>query len=91
MKGLKIICDYFLYCGIGKDEYNAVRKDAYVSNFILWRTLHVLMVVAFGFLFVSSLLNDLFKINRAFYLFAFVYSAIALCFFFILKKDSLIS
>ena len=91
MKGLKIICDYFVYCGIGKEEYNAVKKDAYVSNFIIWRTLHVLMVFVFGFLSIGSLLNDLLKVNRLFYLLAFVYSAVALCFFFILRKDSIIA
>ena len=91
MKGLKIICDYFVYCGIGKEEYNAVKKDAYVSNFVLWRILHLFMAAIFGFLFVASLFYDLLKVNRPFYLVAFLYSAFAVSFFFILKKDSIIA
>lgn len=31
MKLLKTLRNYYLYCGIEKDEYNAVKKDAYIS------------------------------------------------------------
>ena len=91
MKGLKKLCNYFLYCGIEKDEYNAIKKDAYVSNFMIWRILHFLMAAAFGFLFITSLFSELLRINTIFYIVAFFYSVIAIVFFFILRKDSIIA
>ena len=33
VKALHVIRNYILYCGIEKDAYNAIKKDAYVSNF----------------------------------------------------------
>ena len=89
MRALKKLCNYFFYCGIEKDEYNAVKKDAYVSNFVIWRILHFFMTAVFGVLFVVSLIYDLLSVNRLLYLAAFLYSAVALSFFFTLKKDSI--
>lgn len=40
MSILKTIRNYYFYCGIEKDEYNAVKKDAYISNFEVWKILH---------------------------------------------------
>jgi len=91
MKVLRIIRNYYFYCGIGKDEYNAVKKDAYVSNYEVWRILHILMAAIFGFLYLASLANGLMAINRWPYLAAFLYSALATFAFFRLKKDSLIA
>jgi len=91
MKALKILRDYFLYCGIDKAEYHAIKKDAYRSNFAVWRVLHYLMVATFAFLFVSSLFNDLMRSNRWFYIIALVYSLIAIVLFSFLKKDSIIA
>ena len=91
MRVLRIIRNYFFYSGIEKDEYNAVKKDAYVSNYKIWRVLHVLMVAAFAFLYLSSLVNDLLESNRIFYLFALAYSVIASVLLFVMKKDSLIA
>lgn len=91
MRILRILRNYFFYCGIEKDEYNALKKDAYVSNFVIWRILHFLMAAIFGALFVSSCLNELLKQNQMFYLGAFVYSIIAIVLFFILRKDSLLA
>ena len=82
--------NYCLYCGLEKKEYNAVKKDAYVSNFVVWRVLHVFMAIIFLFLFITSFLNHLLKVNQIFYFFAFVYSSIVSSFFLILKKDSII-
>ena len=89
MRTLRIIRNYFFYSGIEKDEYNAVKKDAYISNYKVWRLLHVLMVAAFAFLYIGSLMNDLLELNKIFYLAALAYSVIASLLFFILKKDSL--
>ena len=33
MKILKKIRNYFCYCGVEKDLYRKIKKDAYVSNF----------------------------------------------------------
>ena len=88
---LKTVRNYFGYCGIEKDEYNALKKDAYVSNFEVWRILHVLMAAVFAFLFIGSLFNELMKDNRLVYLLALVYSVIAVIYFFLAKKDSLIA
>lgn len=90
MKGLKKLCNYFLYCGIEKDEYNAVKKDAYISNFMVWRILHLLMVTAFAGLFITSLFSSLLRINTLFYLIAFFYSVIVSILFFVLRRDSII-
>ena len=91
MNIIRIMRNYFFYCGIEKDEYNALKKDAYISNFIVWRVLHIFMDVFFAFLFLTTLFNNILQQNRVFYLVAFIYSAIASSFFFILKKDSLLA
>ena len=92
MKILRTLRNYICYCGIEKDEYNALKKkEAYVSNFNIWRVLHFLMTVMFGGLFAISMFSHLMGINRVFYLIAFIYSAMAYCSFLVLKKDSLIA
>ena len=90
-KALRTLRNYICYCGIEKEEFKAIKKDAYVSNFEVWRILHILMDLAFGVLFIFSLCNDFVKDNRYFYLGAFIYSALASVLFFVLKKDSLIA
>lgn len=91
MRILRKIRDYYFYCGIGKDEYNAVKKDAYISNFKVWKILHYLMAAVFALLFLGSYFNGLMAINRWLYLIAFIYSAIIIGVFTVLKKDSLIA
>jgi diguanylate cyclase (GGDEF)-like protein len=91
MKVLRLIRNYFFYCGIEKDEYNAIKKDAYISNFNVWKILHFLMAALFGALFIVSLRSELMKTNRLLYLLAFVYSVIAIVLFFLMKKDSIIA
>ena len=91
MRILRQLRNYFCYCGIEKDEYNAVKKDAYVSNFAVWRILHLLITVTFAFLFIASLLSGMMSSNRIFYMVAFIYYAIATVFFFIIKKNSIIA
>ena len=86
------IRNYFCYCGIEKEEYNTVRKDAYISNFEVWRILHILMFSTYAILFVNSLASDILKQNMIFYLVGLIYSALAtLLFLFVFKKDSLIA
>lgn len=88
---LKNIRNYFFYCGLEKDDYNVLKKDAYVSNFRVWRLLHYLMAAVFSILFILSLFNDLMKQNKSFYFFALIYSAVAVFLFSILKEDSILA
>ena len=89
MKILRKIRNYLCYCGIEKEEYQAVKKDAYASNYVTWRILHLLMVAAFGFLFINSLISNLLEQNRIFYMVALIYSIASTSLLFFLKKDSL--
>lgn len=88
---LRTVRNYLFYCGIEKDEYNAVKKDAYISNYKIWRILHCLMTAVFAFLFVFSLFDGEFVHNKPFYLAAFIYSAAVTVAFFLLRKDSIIA
>lgn len=90
MKLLKTIRNYFCYCGIEKEEYHQVKKSAYVSNFEVWRILHLLMDTVFLFLFIYSLISPFADQNKWFYLGAFIYSLIATIVFFAVKKKDLI-
>lgn len=91
MNILNTIRKYYLYCGIDKEEYEAVKKDAYISNFRVWRILHFLMAAVFGLLFVASLFYGLLAVNRWFYLIAFLYSVGAIVLFFIIPEDSIVA
>ena len=90
MKILKKIRNYFCYCGLERDEYHDVKKSAYISNFEIWRILHLMMTIIFLALSIASLVNDFMGMNKWFYLGAFAYSLVAtLLFFLIKKKDAL--
>ena len=90
MDVLRTIRNYFFYSGIERDEYNAVKKDAYISNYEVWRILHFLMVAAFAFLYVSTFFNDLLESNSVFYLTGLAYSVAVVCIFLVIRKDSLL-
>lgn len=51
--------NFFCYCGLSRDEYHLVRKDAYVSNFNVWKYMHLLIVVAYSVMAVFSARNQL--------------------------------
>lgn len=89
MKVLRTIRNYYFYCGLEKEEYNAVKKDAYISNYEVWKILHYLMAFVFIFLYFGSYANGLMAMNRWFYLGALLYSVLAVVVFSRLKKDSL--
>ena len=92
MKVLRIIRDYLCYCGISKEEYGAVKKEAYISNFKIWRILHCLMAVVFTLLFIDSLPNTMLRSNMWIYLSFALYSIVSAVFFiFVMKKNSLIA
>ena len=85
---LRTIRNYLFYCGTSPDEYNKIRKDTYVSYFVVWRILHFFMAAVFAALCLTALANDLLRSNIVIYLAAFVYSASVIVFFFVLRKDS---
>ncbi|MBQ7242739.1 MAG: hypothetical protein IJS52_00825 [Bacilli bacterium] len=89
MKIFRAIRNYLCYCGIEKDDFLSVKKDAYASNFELWRILHVLMDIVFVFLLVASFSNSVAESNRVFYIVALVYSITATILLFFIKKTSL--
>ena len=91
MKVFRTIRNYYFYCGIEKDEYNAIKRDAYVSNYKVWRILHFLMAAVFGLMYLASFANQLMSVNRWFYLIAFLYSVVAVVIFVKLKWDSVIA
>jgi diguanylate cyclase (GGDEF)-like protein len=86
MNLLKKLRNYICYCGIEKEEYNKVKKDAYASNYDIWKILHYLMIVVFGFLFVVSLFTDLIEMNRMYYFLLLLYSVFAVVIFHFLDK-----
>ena len=89
MNIVKTIRNYYFYCGIEKDEYNAVKKDAYISNYKVWKILNFLMAAVFCFLYLASLQYRMMEINRWFYLIGFLYFICAIACFFVLKNDSI--
>ena len=91
MKLFRVIHNYLFYCGIGKEEYNEVKKSIYVSNFKVWRVLNCLMTCVFGFLFIESLLDEFLMPNRLFYMIGFIYSMVITFVFFTTRKGSIIS
>ena len=91
-KVLRVIYNYFCYCGIEKSEFLAVKKDVFSSNYKVWKLLHILMSAAFTFLFVNSLFDTLLKTNRIFYMILMIYSLLAtVLYLFVLKKASIIT
>ena len=88
MKLLRTIRNYIFYCGIEKDEFKSLKKEAYKSNFASWKLLHCLMTTVFGFLFINSLFSEMLAVNRIIYMIFFIYSTITTVLFFVLKKDS---
>lgn len=91
MTFLRKLRNYFFYCGIDREEYQAIKKNAYISNFVIWRSLHFLIAATMVFLFITSILTDFIRQNAIIYIFGFCYSVIVIILFFILRKDSLIA
>ena len=89
MNIIRKLRNYFFYCGIEKNEYDEVKKEAYISNYRLWRILHFFMIAIFAMLFIGSFFNEVFKGNRLFYLIIFVYFVVVTGLFFVLKEDSI--
>lgn len=91
MNFLKKLRNYLFYCGIERDEYNAIKKDAYISNFVIWKSLHYLMAATFLVLYFISLSTSVVRHNALLYLLGTIYSVAVIILFSFLKKDSLIA
>ena len=91
VKLLRTIRNYLCYCGIEKDEYNALKRDAYRSNFRIWRILTCLIGLFFLVLFIYSLFGDFITVNRPFYLLSLIFFAVSFCLFFVIKEDSILA
>ena len=92
MEFLRKLRNYICYCGIEKEDYKELKKDAYVSNFEVWRVLHCLMTAMLSVLFIASLIFKLMSENKYIYLAALIYSVIVtVLFLFVLKKNSIIA
>ncbi len=89
MKLFRTIRNYLCYCGIEKDEYNKVKKAAYVSNFRVWRILHCALIVLFAALSVASRFDGPMAGNGALYLCGLGYSIISTLVFFLAAEDSI--
>ena len=91
MTFLHALKNYLCYCGIEREEYNKVKKSAYISNFKIWRILHCFMTAIFAALFIGSLFDSLLQHNVWIYLLYLLYAVAAAVCFFIMKEDSLIA
>ena len=88
---LRTLRNYLCYCGIEKEEYNALKKEAYISNFRVWRILHYLMALMFSLLIAASYFSGLMGGDRVYYLVGLLYSWLAIGLFFVLKRDSILA
>ena len=82
--------DLFCYCGVSREEYESVKKEAYISNFEVWKNLHILMFAGGALLEVYLFRNEGMSVPVFIEMLIVVYSAIVSIFFLtFLKKDSL--
>ncbi len=88
MKVLRTIRNYLCYCGIEKEEYNKVKKAAYVSNFRVWRNMHCALIVLFAALTVCSRFDGPMAGNGTLYLYGLGYSVVSTCVFFLPAEDA---
>lgn len=81
--------NFFCYCGLSREEYHLVRKDAYVRNFNVWKYMHLLIVVAYSVMAVFSASNGMTGCAMI-ELVVILYSAfVSFLFFRVLKPQSL--
>lgn len=89
-KYLQKLRDCFCYCGLSKEEYKIIKKDAYVSNFTVWKYLHVLMMLGYAVLMVMSMIYEGFSLPYMVHLGMMIYSIVGcILFFFVFREDML--
>ena len=87
---MKKLLNLFTYCGVSKDEYESVKKDAYVNNFRVWKWLHVFMIVVFGVITLESIIYNGLEAEAMLRMAVLSYSIIVtILFHTVIKEDSL--
>ena len=88
-KAFTRLCNLLFYCGFSREEYNSVKKEAYISNFNAWKYLHVFMAIVFAALLGVSLVNGNALVNVAVRSGLLVYSLVCVVLMFcVLPADS---
>ena len=89
---LQKVRDLFCFCGLTKEEYRSIKKEAYISNFSVWKYLHVCFLI--GYVLVALMLppDNYISSSGILTLAGILYFTVAsLLFFFLLKKEWLLS
>ena len=82
---------YFLYCGLDKEGYKRVKRDAYIANFEIWKKVNILITLLFGVLFVLSMAGVLTQGSVTMRGLSFLYFTVMLILFYtVIPPDSLI-
>lgn len=55
---LKRLRDVLCYCGVSKEEYASLKRDAYISNYHIWRVLHVFLFIGYAVLLLGMAVYD---------------------------------
>lgn len=50
--------DLACYCGLSKEEYRSIKKEAYISNFQVWKHLHVLLFLGYAVMTLTFSIQD---------------------------------
>ena len=90
-KAIGLLINLFIYCGLPKEEYSLVRKEAYSENFRVWKRLNLL--IALFFAIIAAITPVIRESNDTLHIMLVLvgYSALsAFLFIFVLKQDSLI-
>ena len=61
IKALRMIRNYICYCGIEKEEFKAVKKDAYASNFQIWRRKNIIINIYKNNYLLNIIFNEYFN------------------------------
>ena len=81
---------YICYCGLDKDDYNSIKKEAYRCNFRLWKGLHAVILVLSLFMLVAVSIMGTGAENLVAYIILVAYGlTVTILFWFVLKEDSL--
>ena len=82
----------FCYCGLDKEAYRSIKKEAYISNFQVWQYLHILFLV--GYAALALLLYNYDGVTPATYVqlgMTAYFIVMSVLMVFVFKKDSLIA
>ena len=87
---LRRIRDIVCYCGLSKEEYRQIKKEAYVSNFQVWKHLHVFLLAGYLILTMSMYFSDgLSNVTIIQVIMMLYLAAASILIYFVFKEDSL--